>query len=331
MSRGDTAWSAAGRRLLRSRLYRGTPVVELHETDPEATISVKLELMLPSGSTKDRVAAHVLARGILDGELRRDDLVVEASSGSTSISLAMICASLGLRFRAVMPAGVSRERVLLIRRYGGEVELTPALRGLKGSLERVEQVAAQSGTYATRQFENPLNVEVHRRATGPELIAQASRPLDGFVAGVGTGGTLIGIGHALRDRRSRARIVRATPTTGAMCGGNPEISSAIPGVIDGFSRLYRPAEIALDGEVIIRDDEAVHTARRLCARGLPTGPSGGLNYAAALRLAAELGPGAHVGTVLCDRPERYFSAGLFEDVAIDEPAWPEDTTVLGRR
>jgi cysteine synthase A len=210
--------------------------------------------------------------------------------------------------------------VLLIQRYGGEVEITPPLRGLRGALERVDELAVEPGVFAPRQFANPRNLDAHRLGTGPELIAQVRRPLDGFVAGLGTGGTLMGVAHALRDNGSTARIARAVPATGALCGADPEISSAIPGVIDGFSTLYHPADVLLDGEIVIRDREAVTTARALCARGYPVGPSSGLNYAASLRLAQELGPGAHVATVFCDRMERYFSTELFADLTHGEDA-----------
>jgi cysteine synthase A len=308
-------WTAAGERLLRSELYRGTELVRVDDPELDATIWVKLELFLPSGSTKDRFAAHVLGHAVSTGALEPDHLVVEASSGSTSIALAMLCASLGVRFRAVMPRGVSRERVMLIRRYGGEVEITPGLEGLHGALRRVDELAAEGGTFTPRQFENRRNLESHRLGTGPELIAQVPRPIDGFVAGLGTGGTLMGTAHALRDAGSTARIARAVPTTGALCGADPEISSSIPGIIDGFSRLYRPEDVLLDGEIVIGDQETVTTARSLCARGFPVGPSSGLNYAAARRLARELGPGAHVATVFCDRVERYFSTVLFDDLA----------------
>lgn len=316
-NRSQSSWHALGRRLLDDPRYRQTPVLQLDVPGDDVTVWAKLEYQLPSGSTKDRVASAILGEAICGGELGPDDLVVEASSGSTSISLAMCCASLGLRFRAVMPEGVSRERVLMIGRYGGEVELTRPFSGLRGALERVEQLAEQ-GAFAPRQFANRTNLEAHRGGTGRELIEQVERPLDGFVAGVGTGGTLMGVAHALRDRGSDARVARAVPSAGGACGGDPEVSSAIPGIVEGFSRLYRPAEVLLDGEIVVPDREALETTRELCAQGLPVGPSSGLNYAAAVRLGRELGPGSQVATVFCDRMERYFSTPLFEDLGQDE-------------
>ncbi|WP_210492038.1 cysteine synthase family protein [Patulibacter sp. SYSU D01012] len=314
------SWHAVGRALLADGRYRGTPVLRLEDADHDVVVWAKLEYQLPSGSTKDRVASAILGEAICAGELAPGDLVVEASSGSTSIALAMCCAQIGLPFRAVMPEGVSRERVLMIGRYGGEVELTAPFAGLRGALDRVEEIAVGDGAFAPRQFANRVNLEAHRRGTGAELVDQTGGVLDGFVAGVGTGGTLMGIAHALRDRGSNARVVRAVPSAGGPCGGDPEVSSAIPGVVEGFSDLYRPAEVLLDGEIVVPDAECLTTTRRLCAQGLPVGPSSGLNYAAAVRLGRELGPGAQVGTVFCDRMERYFSTPLFADLAPEDDA-----------
>jgi cysteine synthase A len=306
-------WPAVGAALLADERYRGTPVLRLDDPDHDVTVWAKLEYQLPSGSTKDRVASAMLGEAICDGTLGPDDLVVEASSGSTSIALAMCCASVGLTFRAVMPEGVSRERVLMIGRYGGEVELTAPFHGLRGALERVDELA-EDGAFAPRQFANRRNLEAHRRGTGVELLGQVDGTIDGFVAGVGTGGTLMGIAHALRDAGSDARVARAVPSAGGPCGADPEVSSAIPGIVEGFSQLYRPAEVLLDGEIVVPDEECLAVTRRLCAQGLPVGPSSGLNYAAAVRLGRELGPGAQVATVFCDRMERYFSTPLFGDL-----------------
>jgi cysteine synthase A len=313
-------WRAAGRALRDDPRFRDTPVLRIDDAEHDVVVWAKLEYQLPSGSTKDRVAAAILGGAIAEGRLGPDDLVVEASSGSTSIALAMCCAQLGLRFRAVMPEGVSRERVLTIGRYGGEIELTAPFSGLRGALDRVAELAAEDGVFAPWQFENRTNLEAHRRGTGAELVAQTGGALDGFVAGVGTGGTLMGIAHALRDHDSDARVARAVPSAGGPCGGDPEVSSAIPGVVEGFSDLYRPAEVLLDGEIVVPDAECLATTRRLCAQGLPVGPSSGLNHAAALRLGRELGPGSHVGTVFCDRMERYFSTPLFADLGPEDDA-----------
>ena len=191
-------------------LLVATPTVPLDDEGTGCTIWVKLEFLQPSGSTKDRLAAFVLGDAIRQGDIDESTTVVEASSGSTSIALAMACAHLRLRFVAVMPEGVSRERVLIIRRYGGEVELVAG--GPVAAIERAEALGAADPTvFLPRQFANPGNVEAHARGTGPELLRAVGRPLDGFVAGVGTAGTLMGVARAIRaaghDRTRLAAVV----------------------------------------------------------------------------------------------------------------------------
>ena len=302
-----------------------TPTVPLEDEATGCTIWVKLEYLQPSGSTKDRLAVFVLAEAVRAGEVHEGSLVVEASSGSTSIAFAMACARLGLRFRAVMPEGVSGERVLIIRRYGGEVVLTDRAGGVAGSMAATEvMAAADPDVYLPHQFANPANVEAHARSTGPELLADVGRPLDGFVAGVGTAGTLMGIARAIRAAEAeagtghRCRIAAVRPTTGVCFAGQPEIcagfSTGIPGVVEGMSTLLDPAAVGLEPDLDVADEAAMDAARELCGLGFPVGISSGLNLAGARLLAGTLGPGHHVGTVLCDRMERYFSAGLFDDL-----------------
>jgi cysteine synthase A len=244
--------------------------------------------------------------------------VVEASSGSTSIALSMVCATLGLPFRAYMPKTVSGERVLMIRRLGGEVVLTPAEQGMPGAVDAlVRDLASSEDLYCARQFENPRNVFAHQHSTGPELIRQVGVRLHGFVAGVGTGGTLMGVAGALRDSGFDTVVARALPTATYLPGGDPEVVGGVPGVVDGMSRLLDPAAVGLDEPVLVPEREALATAREFGRRGLGIGPSSGLNIAAARRLAARLGPGHDVATVLPDRMERYFSTALFDDVAAE--------------
>lgn len=299
-----------------------TPTVPLEDEASGCTIWAKLEYLQPSGSTKDRLAVFVLADAIRTGAVGEGSLVVEASSGSTSIAFAMVCARLGLRFRAVMPTGVSGERVAIIRRYGAEVVLTDAAKGVAGAIAATEEMAAaEAGVYLPRQFANPANVEAHAAGTGPELLADVGRPLDGFVAGVGTAGTLMGVARAIRATGAgpdRTRIAAVRPTTGVCFAGQPEIcagfSTGVPGVVEGMSTLLDHHDVALDDDLDVADADALAAARELCGRGFPVGISSGLNLAGARVLARLLGPGHHVGTVLCDRMERYFSAGLFDDL-----------------
>jgi len=309
--------SLAERKAALIRMAARTVAIPLPDPASGCTIWLKLEYLLPSGSTKDRVAAFILAHGIETGAITEETIVVEASSGSTSISLAMACAVIGVKFRAVMPENVSRERLLIIKRYGGEVVLTPKDAGVLGAIEETRRMAAREPkVFLTRQFENPLNAKAHQRETGPELIQQVGTTIHGFVAGVGTGGTLMGIARALKEAGHPTRIARAVPEKGAACfSGQPEVCGGIPGVIEGLSTLMDAVEVDLDEDIKIDERDAIAASRELCKRGMPVGPSSGLNLAAAREMAKRLGPGKTVATVLCDRMERYFSTDLFDDVA----------------
>ena len=296
-----------------------TPTVPIEDDATGCTIWVKLEYLQPSGSTKDRLAAFVLGEAIRSGAIDERTTVIEASSGSTSIALAMACAQLGLRFVAVMPDGVSRERVLIIRRYGGEVELVEG--GPAAAIERTEARAADPSVFLPKQFANPGNVEAHARGTGPELLDAVGRPLDGFVAGVGTAGTLMGVARAIRAAgHDRTRIAAVRPITGERFAGQPEIcagfSSGIPGVVENMSTLLDRRSVGIEDDLDVADDLALDATRELCALGFPVGLSSGLNLVGARLLATDLGPGHHVATVLCDRMERYFSTGLFDDLPL---------------
>ena len=295
------------------RVASSTPTVPIPDEATGCTLWVKLEYLLPSGSTKDRVASFVLAHAIETGAVKDGTLVVEASSGSTSIAFAMACAMIGVRFRAVMPEGVSGERLMIIRRYGGEVVLTPKSAGVLGAIQETRRIAeAEPDVFLPCQFQNPLNAMAHERITGPELMNQVGRTIHGFVTGVGTGGTLGGIGAALHQMGHRTRLGRARPETGVCFQGQPEICGGIPGVVDGMSEILD--EEMIDDEISVPDVEAIAAARELARQGFAVGPSSGLNFAAARRMAKLLGPGHDVATVLCDRMERYFSTDLFDDV-----------------
>jgi cysteine synthase len=300
------------------RLPLVTPTVAFEDEQTGCTLWLKLDYLLPSGCTKDRMATSIVAHAIASGEVGPETVVAEASSGSTSIALSMVCATVGVSFRAYMPKTVSGERVLMIRRLGGEVVLTPADDGMQGAVDAMVRDSGREGNlYAARQFENPRNVFAHQHSTGPELIQQVGGRLDGFVAGVGTGGTLMGVAHALRDHGYDTVVAEAKPTAAVTADGGPGVAKGIPGVVTGMSRLVDPAAVGLGDPVLVPEPEALATTREFGRRGLGIGPSSGLNIAAARRLAARLGPGHHVGTILPDRMERYFSTELFEDVAAE--------------
>jgi cysteine synthase A len=314
MDRAQTRFLERASWLLRLPLE--TPTIPFEDEGTGCTLWLKLDYLLPSGCTKDRMATNIVAYAIASGEVSPSTVVAEASSGSTSIALSMVCATVEVKFRAYMPKTVSGERVLMIRRLGGDVVLTPAERGMEGAVAALLQDSgAEANLYTARQFENPRNVFAHQHSTGPELIQQVGVRLHGFVAGVGTGGTLMGVAHALRDHGYDTVIARAMPTATLTTEGAPEVVGGIPGIVDGMSRLLDPDAVGLEESVLVPEREAMATAREFGRRGMGIGPSSGLNIAAARRLATRLGPGHHVGTVLPDRMERYFSTALFDDLS----------------
>ncbi len=295
-----------------------SPLVAVQLDGAGPTIWCKLEFMNPSGSTKDRIARYMLEKAWRRGDIREGSHVVEASSGSTSIALALACAQMGLRFTAVMPEGVSGERVLIIKAYGAHAELIPRELGIRGAIERAKEMVRETGAFGTLQFENPDNAEAHRVWTGQEILAQIPGGLvHGVVSGVGTGGTIVGLYLAFSQGGCPVKPFVARPIgTGA---GFSEaeccsFSTRVPGVVEGISKLYDEADMPDLVELDVPDDLAIATTRTLIANGFPVGPSSGLNFAASVMAAQRLGEGAQVVTVFPDRMERYFSTELFASV-----------------
>lgn len=275
----------------------------------------KLEYLNPSGSTKDRIARYILTKAMRQGKVTTGTLVVEASSGSTSIALALSCARLGLRFVAVMPEGVSNERIMMITAFGAEVELTPKHQGIGGAITRVEELAAQQNAFWPRQFSNNDNSAAHRHETAQEILTQISTDtIDYFVSGVGTGGTLVGVTQGLQDAGCDVCPVLAKPiNTGLMTEAEcSSFSTRIPGVVDGLSTIFETANFSRLLEAEVSDSDAIDVTRQLIRSGFPVGPSSGLNFLAAVRAAERHSGGdAIVATVFPDRMERYFSTELF--------------------
>jgi cysteine synthase A len=292
-----------------------TPLVAVSLDPGEPAVWCKLEFLNPSGSTKDRIARFILERAWRGGELGPRSTVIEASSGSTSIAMALACAQLGVRFLAVMPEGVSNERVLIIRSYGGEVRFTPADAGIRGAIAETERLAGEPGVFLPRQFANPANADAHRTGTAREILDQLPcGTVDAVVSGVGTGGTLVGLFQGFCEGGCRVTPVLARPVNvrSAPDAECCSFSCRIPGVVDSLSSIFR--RDALPGliEIEVNDDDALEATRRLIRHGFPVGPSSGLNYLAALAAHRHLGnPEARVVTVFPDRMERYFTTELF--------------------
>ncbi len=293
-----------------------TPLIPVQLAPALAPVWCKLEFLNPSGSTKDRIARFILEKAWRQGRLKCGDRVVEASSGSTSIALALACAQMGLRFLAVLPEGVSGERVLIIRAYGGEVLLTPKAAGIRGAIAEVERIGASPGNFMPRQFANSDNAEAHRVCTAREVIDQIpGGRVDAVVSGVGTGGTLVGLYEGLSESGCGvipvlARPVNLVQTHEVECCS---FSGRIPGVADSLSEIFKPERVPGLITVEVRDEDALATTRELIRMGFPVGPSSGLNYRAAVAAQQYLNnPAAQVVTVFPDRMERYFTTELFK-------------------
>jgi cysteine synthase A len=269
----------------------------------------KLEFLNPSGSTKDRIARYILSKALREGRIEPGCTVIEASSGSTSIAMALTCAQLGLRFIAVMPEGVSNERVLMIRAFGGDVHFTPQELGVAGSIAEAGSLAREIGAFLPKQFQNPDNAAAHQFGTAAEILEQIpGGSVDAIVSGVGTGGTLVGLARGCAVRRAfLAKPVNIVHNREEECCS---FSCRIPGVIDCMSQIFRASEFPNLSTVEVEDEDAIATTRELICAGFPVGPSSGLNYRAALVAASEIGSG-NIVTVFPDRMERYFTTELF--------------------
>jgi len=294
-------------------LIGNTPLVALRFEPEGLTIRAKCEFLNPSGSIKDRLARCVLLDAWQRGLLKPDTIIVECTSGNTGIALSMVGAALGRRVRILMSVSASEERRKLIRQLGAELELFESSGRYQTGIEISRRMAAEDPRiFLPRQFDNPINVEDHLHGTGREILDQIAGPVDAFVSGYGTGGSLAGCGKAIKERWPAARIVAMEPAEQALLAGECPCCHFIEGVADGFiPALLRDAP--LDGEIKVSSADAMNMARRLQREfGLLVGTSSGANVVGALRLATELGPRATVVTLLCDRAERYFSTALFE-------------------
>jgi cysteine synthase A len=293
-------------------LIGDTALVEirrLRADSPRARVLGKLESMNPGGSVKDRICLAMIERAEREGKLGPGGVVIEPTSGNTGIGLAIVCASRGYRCILTMPESMSLERRQLLQSFGAEVVLTPEDRQMDGAIEKALEIASQTpGAFMPQQFENPANPSVHYEVTAQEILhALAGEPVHAFVAAVGTGGTVSGVGRALRERFPDCRVIAVEPETCATISRGERGPSKIQGIAAGFVPKNYDASVP-HAVRTIGDRRAYDTKRELARReGLLVGISAGANVAIALDVAAELGPGHTVVTVLCDTGERYFS------------------------
>jgi len=289
-----------------------TPLLPLRFGAEGLTLYAKAEFTNPSGSIKDRLALTILRDAQQRGLLKPDSIILECTSGNTGISLAMVGTAMGYRVRILMSETASVERRHLMRHLGAEIQLFQPTRGYLTGIELSRTMAAADPRiFLPRQFENPLNARDHEEHTGPEIIAQMTQPVDAFVSGYGTGGTLSGCGRALKQHHPAAQIVAMEPAEAAMLSGESPCCHSIEGVAGGYVPPLLTGA-AIDQVVKVTSVEAMEMTRRLAREfGLLVGPSSGANVCAALQTARRLGPAARVVTILCDRAERYYSTSLF--------------------
>jgi cysteine synthase A len=300
-----------------TELIGNTPLVKLRGLSERsgATIVGKLESFNPGGSVKDRIGVSMFDAAEQAGLISREKTtIVEPTSGNTGIALAMVAAARGYKVLLTMPETMSVERRNLLRAYGAELVLTPGPQGMKGAIARATELTEQiPGAFMPQQFENPANPEVHRRTTAEEVWNDTDGKVDVFVAGVGTGGTVTGVGEVLKQRKPEVRIVAAEPTDSPVLSGGDPGPHKIQGIGAGFIPEILNTEV-YDEVVQVSNDQAFAFARELAAEGILVGISAGANAYAAYTVGNRPeNEGKLVVTVLCDTGERYLSTVLFAE------------------
>jgi cysteine synthase len=298
-------------------LIGSTPLVRLNRVVPDGagTVFGKVESRNPGGSVKDRIALAMIEAAEREGRLKPGDTIVEPTSGNTGIGLALVCAVKGYRLVLAMPEDMSVERRKLLERLGAEIVLTPAIELMSGAIYAARELADEKGYFMPTQFDNPANPAIHRQTTGPEILRdlrEAGITPDAFVAAVGTGGTITGAGRYLKDELGAGgvRVVAVEPDKAAVLSGDRVRSHGIQGIGAGFQPGILDRAL-LDEIIRVRDEDAYEMAGRLAREeGLLVGISSGANVFAACQVAARLGPGKTVVTMLCDTGERYLSVSF---------------------
>ncbi|MBZ5551928.1 MAG: cysteine synthase A [Acidobacteriia bacterium] len=287
-----------------------TPLFELSPSGPAAgaTIFAKAEFMNPGGSVKDRIAQYIIERAEDRGDLKPGSTILEVTSGNTGIALSMVGAQKGYRVVIIMPRTASVERRKMIEAFGAELELIDDVKDIERAVADTEDRAGKDPTiFLPRQFSNPDNPAAHTATTGREILNELGSDVDAFVMGVGTGGTLMGVGEALRRANRRVQIVAVEPAESAVISGQSPGDHGIQGIADGFIPPILKVE-KVDQVVKVPTQEAIRMAKRLAReQALFVGISAGANVVAAQEVARALGPGKNVVTILPDRGERYLS------------------------
>jgi len=291
-----------------------TPIVKLNRAVEEgsADVYLKLEFMNPASSVKDRIALSMVEAAEEQGILKKGDTIIESTSGNTGIGLAMVAAAKGYKLVVVMPDTMSKERRNLLRAYGAELILTPGGDGMKGAIQKAEELKEAHGYFMPEQFSNEANPEVHARTTGKEIVEQMKDGLDAFVSGIGTGGTITGAGKVLKEHFKDIGIYAVEPEDSAILSGDTPGPHKIQGLGAGFVPKVLDTDV-YDEVVRISNDEAFAASREVAKKdGVLGGISSGAAVAAAKKIAKKLGKGKKVLAVLPDNGERYLSTPLYQ-------------------
>lgn len=291
-----------------------TPLVRLSRLTGNKSAAVwgKLEATNPGGSVKDRIALAMIEKAEQDGCIKPGDTIVEPTSGNTGIGLSLVCAVKGYKLVLTMPDTMSLERRRLLGAYGAELILTPGSQGMRGAIEKAEEVMAERKAFMPQQFRNPANPAIHEKTTGPEILKALDGKVDAFVAGVGTGGTITGVGHVLRAHNPNVLIVAVEPADSPVLSGGDPGPHRIQGIGAGFVPDILDTGVFSD-IITVSNNEAIDMAVRLAREeGIFSGISSGANIFAALKVAKRLGAGKNVVTMVCDTGERYLSTGIFD-------------------
>jgi len=291
------------------QLIGNTPLVKLQRIVPEqsAMVLAKLESRNPGGSVKDRIGQAMIQAAEKAGVLKSGGTIVEPTSGNTGIALAMIAAARGYRCILVMPETMSVERRQLLTLYGAELVLTPGPEGMKGAISKAEEIVAKTGAFMPQQFENPANPEVHRQTTAQEIWSGTDGQVDAFVCGVGTGGTISGVADVIKNRNPDFQVIAVEPSESPVISGGSHSPHKIQGIGAGFVPKNLDVDL-LDAVEQVSTEEAFAMRKRLIQEeGIMAGISSGASVCAALRVAARLGSGKTVVTIIHDTGERYLS------------------------